>query len=279
MSIDVRPNGQSTGAGEHRRMRKTGSRGPRLAVALGVLVALTAGAVSPAVAASGDARAQGPEGLVLRYGFEGLGNGVVRDLSGNGLDGRVVNADAAGLPAPSTPTRGVAIALEGAEHQYVDVPLEPALDVNHFTLSAWVRYTGVENDATGGRWEVLEKAASYWVNIRTNGLVRVGGFFGGCEGPGVWQFLDSTEPVRPGVWTHVTGTYDGEILAVYLDGRLSSSRAVSGRTCISGEPLAIGAKNNPSKGLLEAFWDGRLDDVRIYDRALSAIEISDVAGR
>ncbi len=256
----------------------TGNLGPRLAVALGLLVALAGSAVSPAVAAA-DARAKGPDGLVLRYGFEGIGNGVVRDLSGNGLDGRVINADAAGLQAPSTPTRGVAIALHGAEHQYVDVPLEPPLDVNHFTLSAWVRYTGVENDATGGRWEVLEKAASYWVNIRTNGLVRVGGFFGGCEGPGVWQFLDSAEPVGPGVWTHVTGTYDGQTLSVYLDGELSSSRAVSGTTCISGEPLAIGAKNNPSKGLLEAFWDGRLDDVRIYDRALTPAEITDLAGR
>lgn len=241
------------------------------------LVVLTASAVSPAVASSGGGISAGSDGLVLRYGFEGIGDGVVADLSGGALDGRVINAEASQLQAPSRPRLGASIALHGADHQYIDVPQSPRLDVDHFTLSAWVRYSGVENDATGGRWEVLEKAASYWVNIRTNGRVRVGGFFGGCEGPGVWQFLDSTEAVRPGVWTHVGGTYDGQTLAVSINGRLSAARPVSGSTCINGEPLAIGAKNNPSKGLLEAFWDGRLDDVRIYDRALTAAEISELA--
>ena len=54
---------------------------------------------------------------------------------------------------------------------------------------------------------------------------------------------------------------------------------VTGRTCVSGEPLAVGAKNNPTKGLLEAFFDGRLDDVRIYDRALSKDEVGQLAVR
>jgi hypothetical protein len=41
----------------------------------------------------------------------------------------------------------------------------------------------------------------------------------------------------------------------------------------------VGAKNNPTKGLLEAFWDGRLDDVRIYDHALTATEVGQLAAR
>jgi hypothetical protein len=54
---------------------------------------------------------------------------------------------------------------------------------------------------------------------------------------------------------------------------------VTGHTCASDDPLAVGAKNNPAKGLLEAFFDGRMDDVRIYDRALSAAEIGQLASR
>jgi hypothetical protein len=159
------------------------------------------------------------------------------------------------------------------------VPRSPALDVDHYTLSAWVRYTGIENDRTLERWEVMEKAGAYWLNIRTNGLVRVGGFYGGCSGPGVWQFLDSTRAVPVGRWTHVASTYDGSSLRVYVNGRVAGTKAVTGRTCASGEPLAVGAKNNPTKGLLEAFWDGRLDDVRIYGRALSLDEVRQLATR
>ncbi|MFL6069722.1 MAG: LamG-like jellyroll fold domain-containing protein [Actinomycetes bacterium] len=46
---------------------------------------------------------------------------------------------------------------------------------------------------------------------------------------------------------------------------------------MNNEPLAIGAKNAPSKGILEAFWDGQLDEVRIYSRALGASGIARLA--
>jgi hypothetical protein len=156
--------------------------------------------------------------------------------------------------------------------------LLPVLDVDHYTVSAWVRYTGIQNDKTLGRWEVLEKPAAYWVNIRTNGKVRVGGFYGGCSSA-AWQFLDSTTALPKNTWKHVAATYDGARLRVFIDGRAAGSKAVAGRTCISGQPLAVGAKNDPGHGLLEAFFDGRLDDVRIYNRPLTASEVGQLAAR
>jgi hypothetical protein len=52
---------------------------------------------------------------------------------------------------------------------------------------------------------------------------------------------------------------------------------VTGRTCANDEPLAVGAKDAPALGILEAFWDGRPDDVRVYRRALSAAAVADLA--
>ena len=51
---------------------------------------------------------------------------------------------------------------------------------------------------------------------------------------------------------------------------------MTGRTCSNAEPVAIGAKNKTSAGLVEAYFDGRIDDFRIYDRALTAAEIKAV---
>jgi len=169
-------------------------------------------------------------------------------------------------------------ALTAGSYPARGVPLLPVLDVDHYTLSAWVRYTGVQNDKTLERWEVLEKAGAYWMNVRTNGLVRVGGFYGGCTNP-AWQNFDSTRALKVNVWRHVATTYDGVRLRVYIDGKAAGSKAITGRTCVSGQPLAVGAKNAPAKGLNEAFWDGRLDDVRIYNRALSVAEIGQLATR
>lgn len=156
--------------------------------------------------------------------------------------------------------------LHGDDHQYVGLPQSTVLDVVAYTITAWVRYSGLESDLTRGRWEVMEKAASYWVNVRTEGHVRVGGFYAGCSGPGVWQYLDSPATIRSGRWTHLAASYDGAMLRLYVDGPLVASKPVTGSACVSGQPLAVGAKNIASTGVLEAFWDGRLDEVSIYDR-------------
>ena len=234
------------------------------------------------VATAGSGVAVGPpapqNGLVLHYAMETLSQGTVVDDSSSSLDGHVVAE--AGTPGLVTSLQGYgrALQLTGAQHQFVDVPASAVLDVDRYTLSAWVRYTGVENDQTLGRWEVLEKAGAYWMNVRTNGRVRVGGFYGGCTNPS-WQYLDSTRGLTVARWTHLASTYDGTWLRIYIDGGAAGAKRVTGRTCVSGEPLAVGAKNNPTKGLLEAFWDGRLDDVRIYGRALSLAEVRQLATR
>jgi hypothetical protein len=80
-----------------------------------------------------------------------------------------------------------------------------------------------------------------------------------------------------GRWTHVAATYDGARLRLYLGGRPAGSLPVTGRTCANNEPLAVGAMNAPALSILEAFWDGRLDDVQIYRRALSAAAVDALA--
>jgi hypothetical protein len=218
--------------------------------------------------------ASAPTLLVLHYTFDHDANGIVTDSSSRALHGRLVDADPATAYAVGVPGRGLALTLVGADHEWIDVPQSDALDANRFTIAALVRYTGVQNDKTLGRWEVLEKAGAYWLNIRTDGRVRVGGFFGSCGGGTAWKYLDSANPIPRNTWTHVAGTYTGSRLNVWVNGVLSSSRLISGTTCANNEPLAVGAKNAPAEGLLEAFWDGQLDDVRVYARALAASEIA-----
>jgi hypothetical protein len=247
-----------------------------------VLVSAVAALALLGISAPGPAAGVGPaaptQGLVMHYAFESVVNGVVTDSAGQGLDGHVVAATGSPSLVNSLAGYGKAVQLTGASHQWVNVPLLPVLDVDRYTLSAWVRYTGVQNDMTLDRWEVLEKAGAYWINVRTNGLVRVGGFYGGCANPN-WQNFDSTKALKKNTWVHVATTYDGARLRVFINGKAAGSKAISGRTCVSGQPLAVGAKNAPAKGLLEAFWDGRLDDVRIYDRALTLTEIGQLAAR
>jgi hypothetical protein len=116
------------------------------------------------------------------------------------------------------------------------------------------------------------------------GRLRSGGFYGGCvttPAARTWHFLDSATVLPEGEWVHVASTYDGSSLRIYLNGALDVERTIPsatwGPTCSNIEPLAIGAKDRTiPPAVTEAFWNGGLDDVRVYSRALSGAEIQQV---
>jgi hypothetical protein len=243
-----------------------------------IVVALIAGSVAAAQSAVVTAHAAVSPNLVLFYKFDAHQGASVTDSSSSQLNGTLVNV-ASPNSAYVTGLAGyrTALSLSAPQHQYVDVPQGASLDVNRFTLAALVKYTGTQTAETLDRWEVLEKAGAYWLNIRTDGHVRAGGFFGGCANNQFWKFFDSTATVPTNTWSHVASTYNGSKLTIYINGVASGSMNVTGTTCANDEPLAVGAKNAPAKGLLEAFWDGQLDDVRVYNKALTATQIANLA--
>jgi hypothetical protein len=72
-----------------------------------------------------------------------------------------------------------------------------------------------------------------------------------------------------GNWDFVVGTYDGTELRIYLNGKLSSSEALSGEVSTTTSPLTIGGdKDNNSSEL-----DGKISEVRIYNHALTPAEV------
>ena len=90
-----------------------------------------------------------------------------------------------------------------------------------------------------------------------------GGTFGG-----VTQHADGQEPDPVDQWSHLAVTYDGTEVRLYLNGRLVSSRATTGRVRETSDPLWIGG-NDP----YGEYFEGEIDDVRVYDRALDYSEL------
>ena len=79
------------------------------------------------------------------------------------------------------------------------------------------------------------------------------------------DYLDSGQSPVAGQWQHLAATYDGTTARYYIDGTQVASRAVTGGVGDS-DTWRIGAYGSSPGG----FFDGLIDDVRIYDRALSA---------
>jgi len=76
-----------------------------------------------------------------------------------------------------------------------------------------------------------------------------------------------------GSWHLVTGTWDGSTMTLYVDGKSVASGGRSGTISVTGDPLVIGAKNTGASVSSDNF-KGLLEDVRVYNRALSAAEVA-----
>jgi hypothetical protein len=90
-----------------------------------------------------------------------------------------------------------------------------------------------------------------------------GGTFGG-----VTQHADGRRPDAVGTWSHLAVTYDGGRVCLYVNGTEVSSRSTSGAIRTTSDPLWIGG-NKP----YGEYFDGEIDDVRVYDRALDPSEL------
>lgn len=74
-------------------------------------------------------------------------------------------------------------------------------------------------------------------------------------------------------WVHLAFTYDGAKLEIYKDGLQTASHSVTGDMVASALDVSIGNIN----AIDDRYWNGLLDDVRLYDRALSPAEIAGLA--
>jgi Concanavalin A-like lectin/glucanases superfamily len=76
-------------------------------------------------------------------------------------------------------------------------------------------------------------------------------------------------PLALNTWTHIATTYDGTSQRLYINGVLVATKAQTGTIAAGNQPLRIGGNNVSGE-----FFQGLIDEVRVYNRALSAAEIT-----
>lgn len=236
------------------------------------------------------------DGLVLAYDFEDAPGDVVLDLEGQGHHAPLENTIDYLAPTWSPGgRRGQGLRFDGVG-SLLNLGDPDALDMQNYTISAWVKYhdseprgsfePGQAKDLGRRNHEVIEKIGGYWLNIRLDtGRLRSGGRFGGpdsgCPNPisGQMVRVDSHDPVPANKWTHVATTYDGRYLKVFINGRQQGSIRVPSGMCNSPYPAIIGAQHSDlpyagsPTGTVKNHFFGRMDEFRIFNRALSTKEI------
>jgi hypothetical protein len=127
------------------------------------------------------------------------------------------------------------------------------------TLEAWVYPTSVSN---GWRDVIYKGNDNYYLDGTSTNARRpaMGGTFGGD--------LYGTSPLTANTWSYLAATYDGATMQLYVNGVQIASRAQTGAIATSINPLQIGGDS-----ISGHYFAGRIDEVRIYNRELSAAQI------
>ncbi|MFN6463805.1 MAG: DUF4347 domain-containing protein [Nostoc sp. DedVER02] len=213
-------------------------------------------------------------GLIGYWKFEEATGSTVLDSSGNNNNGSLINSS-------RTPgLYGQALQVIGRNSSHASIPASASLNsiTNQITVSAWVRPDGqpvgfksvvnrqigtllhpdqfflgfgIRNQVTTYKWEI--GTASSEGNIYTGSPIG-----------------DS--------WAHLVGTYDGSMLRLYVNGVEIGSNPYKDSIPGDYNPVTIGAAENAEEGTpLSDSFKGLVDEVRIYNRALSATEVKNLS--
>jgi hypothetical protein len=173
--------------------------------------------------------------------------------------------------------RGYALSFDGWD-DYVEVVDHPSLDMTDgFTIAAWIyleSYTEWASIVTKGG--VANDGGAFTPNnytIHQSGPSVVGSDFGYLRftgsSPALPLYLESNTQIPLQEWHYVAISYDGTNLRFFYDGQPDGGGTLPGPLAPNDDPLHIGV-DFPGG---DEYWDGNIDEVRIWNRALKATHI------
>jgi len=198
-------------------------------------------------------------GLVLYYKFdEGTGT-TTADASGNGHTGTLSALSAGIIPSWVTGYIGAgALSFEGS-HTYVDSGTDTSLNPasGNFSIVAWAKTSATDTRLIIGKYN--GSGDRYWLGSSS------GSAFFDVNNVNATHSATTSD----GNWHHFVGTRSGSTITLYVDG-VSIATATSGSACAPGGNMMVGMFGANSSFV----WNGSIDEVAYYNRALSSGEVS-----
>jgi len=207
------------------------------------------------------------------YDFDADTGTTLADRSGNNHPGTLING-----PTWTAGKYNGGLSFDGVNDYVSFGDIAQADSLAAITVSVWVKFAATGGGASethfldkslcngypnGGPWELgaaLTSAHKAEFVIYPQGANPAAYVFSG----------PSTTSIDDGAWHYVTGRYDGSRLSIWVDGNLENSSSIGAVTMLnSNSSVELGGHCD---GLAQMF-KGTLDDVRLYDRALTPSEI------
>jgi len=176
-----------------------------------------------------------------------------------------------------------ALDFDGVD-DYVKVPDASTFDLTagfSLTVAAWVKTAPSYDCGTNGDNKIAVGyrvgTPQWWLGCnQSTDAVRWSLRGSG----GNTKEIVGTSVINDGQWHEIVGRYDGDadLTEIYVDGQREAQASLSLTGGLSGTAaVCLGGYGSNCTGFANAYWNGQIDDVRIYDRALSRREIATLA--
>ncbi|WP_461453356.1 LamG domain-containing protein [Mucilaginibacter sp.] len=228
-----------------------------------------------------------PENLVAYWKF----SGDATDATGNGHNGTLrtnyvgssaaTATDGGTLPALTTDRYGAANnAYYFNNGGYIEIPYDATLYPSNFTISCWVKPAVASN---GNYIFSVDHYFGYKFQLQSNNFP----FLTVSTDTGIHDEDDNPGSVQLGAWSQIIASFTNGAITFYINGKLIKTIALAGNlippktivnVCIGNE-LPKSAYNftdttNPNYFYGASYFQGSIDDVRLYNKVLSATEVN-----
>jgi hypothetical protein len=244
--------------------QKVRTVGAALSIAVSGAISACSDTSSPALRRASDAPSSvvagdTTSGLVAAYGFNEASGSTVGDVSAFANNGTF----GSGVSRTTSGKFGGALQFNGSGK--VTIPSTASLRLtNAMTLEAWVNPSAVD---ASWRNVVYKGDDNYYLMATSSsgGRPAGGASFGNTSAT---TEAYGTSTLSPNTWSHLAVTYDGSIIRLYGNGTQVAMRSKLGTYTTSDNPLQVGGNT-----FYNQFFRGKIDEVRVYNRALGAAEI------
>ena len=204
-------------------------------------------------------------GLIAYWDFEEGAGEVVHDSTGNN-DG-TINGEVNWVDGYI----GGGLEFDGSTN-YVDCGADPSLDVTDtITVTAWIK-ADIIGDWVGIVTKGIE-SATFAMQTWGDGSLRFSPNWGDPAGAVGSGSFNSDNKMAAGEWVHAAVTSDGETVRFYINGVLDTLEVELAITFgTNTESLTLGC-DFPGG---DEYYNGVMDEVRVYDEALTVAEIAQV---
>ncbi len=155
------------------------------------------------------------------------------------------------------------------DSDYVDCGNDPIFNItDEITVSVWIKVSEFNQ-----RFQVIVgKDGGSWMLSRNRFTDNLRWYCEGITGADGNYYVTGTVPVNDGEWHHIAGVYDGSTISLYTDGVLDVSQSAFGPINTNDHPVWISGRAIAT----DRWWNGLIDDVRVYNQGLSADDIMEL---